>query len=133
MKEKLKSVNIWQSYKQERDCLVHFLRLIAVCWPGAVADLRTATSAVADDAPAQRLEPRIHVRSTKSCYKPNYKQNALSISKVTFQNPKLSDPSMTAIHNSGGPFHQWPTRLSPLNPPLARHGASLASQQVTAV
>ena len=30
-----KSVNIWQSYKQERDCLVHFLRLLAVCWPGA--------------------------------------------------------------------------------------------------
>jgi len=23
----LKSVNIWQSYKQERDCLVHFVRL----------------------------------------------------------------------------------------------------------
>jgi len=22
-------------YKQERDCLVHFLRLLAVCWPGA--------------------------------------------------------------------------------------------------
>ena len=30
-----KSVNIWQSYKQERDCLVHFLRLLTVCWPGA--------------------------------------------------------------------------------------------------
>ena len=30
-----KSVNIWQNYKQERDCLVHFLRLIAVCWPSA--------------------------------------------------------------------------------------------------
>jgi len=30
-----KSVNIWQSYKQECDCLVHFLRLLAVCWPGA--------------------------------------------------------------------------------------------------
>ena len=30
-----KSVNIWHSYKQERDCLVHFLRLLAVCWPGA--------------------------------------------------------------------------------------------------
>jgi len=31
----LKSVNIWwQSYKQERDCPVHFLRLLAVCWPG---------------------------------------------------------------------------------------------------
>jgi len=30
-----KSVNICQSYKQERDCLVHFLRLLAVCWPGA--------------------------------------------------------------------------------------------------
>ena len=26
-----KSVNIWQSYKQERDCFVHFLRLLAVC------------------------------------------------------------------------------------------------------
>jgi len=30
-----KLVNIWQSYKQERDCFVHFLRLLAVCWPGA--------------------------------------------------------------------------------------------------
>ena len=30
-----KSVNIWQSYTQKRDCLVHFLRLLAVCWPGA--------------------------------------------------------------------------------------------------
>jgi len=30
-------MNIWRSYKQERDCLVtlvHFLRLLAVCWPG---------------------------------------------------------------------------------------------------
>jgi len=27
--KKLKSVNIWQSYKQERDCLVHFLRLFS--------------------------------------------------------------------------------------------------------
>jgi len=33
--KKIKSVNIWQSYKQKRDCLVHFLRLLAVCWPGA--------------------------------------------------------------------------------------------------
>ena len=31
----LKSVNIWQSNKQKRDRLVHFLRLLAVCWPGA--------------------------------------------------------------------------------------------------
>ena len=30
----LKSVNIWKSYKQEGDCLEHFLRLLAVCWPG---------------------------------------------------------------------------------------------------
>jgi len=29
-----KSVNIWQRYKQEQDCLVHFLRLLAVFWPG---------------------------------------------------------------------------------------------------
>jgi len=28
-------VNIWQSYRQERGCLVHFLRLSAVLWPGA--------------------------------------------------------------------------------------------------
>ena len=34
-KKSLKSLNIWQSYKQERDCLVHFLSLLAVCWPGA--------------------------------------------------------------------------------------------------
>jgi len=34
--KKLKStVNIWQSYRQERDCLVHFLRLLAVSWPSA--------------------------------------------------------------------------------------------------
>jgi len=31
--KKIKSVNIWQSYKQESDCLAHFLRLLAVCWP----------------------------------------------------------------------------------------------------
>jgi len=30
-----KLVNIWQSYKQERGCLVHFLRLLAVWWIGA--------------------------------------------------------------------------------------------------
>ena len=30
MKKSLKSVNIWQSYKRERDCLVHFLRLLVV-------------------------------------------------------------------------------------------------------
>ena len=35
VKKMLKSVNIWQSYKQERDCFVHFLRLLAVCWPNA--------------------------------------------------------------------------------------------------
>jgi len=28
-------VNIRQSYKQERDCFVHFSRLLAVCWPSA--------------------------------------------------------------------------------------------------
>jgi len=30
-----KLVNIWQSYEQECDCLMHFLRLLAVCWPVA--------------------------------------------------------------------------------------------------
>jgi len=33
--KKLKSVNIWRSYKQERYCFVHFLSLLAVCWPSA--------------------------------------------------------------------------------------------------
>jgi len=32
VKKILKSVNIWQSYKQERNCFVHFLRILAVCW-----------------------------------------------------------------------------------------------------
>jgi len=31
----LKSLNIWQSYEQKRDCLVHFLCLLAVSWPSA--------------------------------------------------------------------------------------------------
>jgi len=31
--KKLKPVNIWQSYRQEHDCFVHFLRLLAVRWP----------------------------------------------------------------------------------------------------
>ena len=35
LKKMVRSVNIWQSYKQERDCLMHSLRLSAVCWPGA--------------------------------------------------------------------------------------------------
>ena len=30
-----KSVNIWQSYKQERDCFVHFFRLLSPCWPSS--------------------------------------------------------------------------------------------------
>jgi len=30
----LKSVNIWHSYGQNVDCVVHFLRLLAVWWPG---------------------------------------------------------------------------------------------------
>jgi len=34
VKKYFKSVNICQSYKQERDCFVHFLRLLAVRWPG---------------------------------------------------------------------------------------------------
>jgi len=33
--KKLKSVNIWQSFKQKRDCLVHFLRHLTLSWPVA--------------------------------------------------------------------------------------------------
>ena len=33
--KKLKSMNIWQSYKEERYFFVHFLLLLAVRWPSA--------------------------------------------------------------------------------------------------
>jgi len=33
--KKIKNRSFWQSCKQERDCFVHFLCLLAVCWPGA--------------------------------------------------------------------------------------------------
>jgi len=32
-------INILHSYKQERDCFVHFLRYLAVCWPGVQSAL----------------------------------------------------------------------------------------------
>ena len=35
VKKSYKSVNMWQSYKQERYCFLHFLRLLTVCWPSA--------------------------------------------------------------------------------------------------
>jgi len=35
--KKLKAVNIWQSYKQERDCIEHSLRLLAVWLPRALS------------------------------------------------------------------------------------------------
>ena len=38
VKKIFKSVNTWQSYKQERDCLVHLLRLLVVCWSGAQSE-----------------------------------------------------------------------------------------------
>ena len=50
----LKSVNIWHSYKQEHDCLVHFLRLLAVCWPGASGARATGTAAAACDGRTRR-------------------------------------------------------------------------------
>jgi len=36
--KKIKPVNIRQSYKQNCGCLVHFLRLLAVHWPGSQSD-----------------------------------------------------------------------------------------------
>ena len=32
-------MNIWQNCKQDRGCLLHFLRLLAVRWPGAKSAL----------------------------------------------------------------------------------------------
>jgi len=29
-----KSVNTWHSYRKKVDCVVHFLRLLALWWPG---------------------------------------------------------------------------------------------------
>jgi len=37
--KKIKLMNIWRSCKQECGCLVHFLRLLAVWWPGAQSAL----------------------------------------------------------------------------------------------
>jgi len=34
VKKVLKSVNIWQNYKHERGCLMHFLHLLEARWPG---------------------------------------------------------------------------------------------------
>ena len=39
VREKNIFLNIWQSYKQEHGCIVHFLRLLAVCWSGAQSAL----------------------------------------------------------------------------------------------
>jgi len=41
VKKYLKSVNIWQSYKQERDCLVHFISLLnQLCNTGTKLNLQ---------------------------------------------------------------------------------------------
>jgi len=45
-------VNIWQSYKQKRGCLVHFFRLLAVCWPGSSGARVTGTASCFDTLPA---------------------------------------------------------------------------------
>jgi len=50
----LQPVNIWQSYKQKRGCLVHFLRLSAVCWPGASGARVAGTAADACDGRTRR-------------------------------------------------------------------------------
>ena len=52
-----KSVNILQSYKQDRDCLVQFLRLLAVCWPGAQSarDSNALACVVAEYSPTLSL------------------------------------------------------------------------------
>ena len=37
--KKIKIGKYLAKFKQERDCLMHFLRLLAVCWPGAQSTL----------------------------------------------------------------------------------------------
>jgi len=56
MKLFFKSVNIWQSYKQEDDCLVHFLRLLAVCWTDAPVFLAHPVYIIADAAVVLRVD-----------------------------------------------------------------------------
>jgi len=61
MKKLLKSVNIWQRYMQERDCLVHFLRLLAVCWPGA----QSTRDNLVRPASVQFITLNVHLCRTK--------------------------------------------------------------------
>jgi len=55
--KKLKSANISQSRKQKRDWLVHFLRLLAVCWPGASVLERLPSSARRKDRCSVVIDP----------------------------------------------------------------------------
>jgi len=63
--EKIKSVNIWQSYNQKRDCLVHFLRLLALCWQARTVH-ETTTLLLVTLPNVHRLKKITH----KLCNKP---------------------------------------------------------------
>jgi len=63
VKKFLKSVNIWQNYKQERDCIVYFLRLLAVCWPGAQHFLFMSESVLSDNRVTSRRTSLTHTHT----------------------------------------------------------------------
>ena len=62
----MKSVNIWQSYKQERDCFVHLVRLANTLLKdgtfATVASVRCTYRAVADRPRLIALMPMTHDR-----------------------------------------------------------------------
>jgi len=71
-----------------RACFAPCTLLTNLTWP------RPSTH-WSQEAPAQ-WAPEARVRSTTSCYKPNCKQNTLTVLKVTC-NPKLPDSSYSAL------------------------------------
>jgi len=54
-------MNIWQSYKQVLGCFVHFVSLLAVCWPGTQTERQQPTH----EASSGLLRPRKVISGTR--------------------------------------------------------------------
>jgi len=117
-------VTIWQSYKQERDCLLHFLRLLAVCWPGAQS-ARDNDVVACNFAKYSRIKKITHRLSNKpflilSLTTPSHLKYAdtlpcnLSLT-ACFADINVSQGSITTYARCGGIFN---IRLSPRNLPV---------------
>jgi len=76
VKTVLKSVNIWQNYKQERSCLVHFVRL--------------ATTLLKDEESARDNHL---LAGNFAKYSPIFNFFSLTDSAVTFLNSVIDNPT----------------------------------------